>query len=227
MTTPLALLLAGGLAVCPPASAAGSLPGPAGAAFASLSPADRGGSPELEALYRSGVPFRDFLAAADRRRDMWKAHYEEGSLDGDLIERAAALGGTRRILAIAEDWCSDSVNTIPFLALLAEGAENLELRIVGSAAGREVMEAHRTPDGRAATPTVLLLDGDYEPVGCWIERPSDLQAWALERRPELDDRTFLARKMAWYAQDAGRSTVREVVELMEDPDRGRASCRDG
>lgn len=206
------LLLLSSSHLCGPALPAGSAAG------------SGPGGPELEALYRSGAGFGDFLAAAEGRRALWERRYRDGKVADDLLERARAVPGRWRLLAVAEDWCSDSVNTIPFLALLAERVEGLELRIVDSDRGREVMEGHRTPDGRPATPTVLLLDESYEEVGCWIERPGQLQAWALEARPALRDRDFLERKMAWYEEDAGASTVAEIVSLLEAAASGSPRC---
>jgi hypothetical protein len=179
---------------------------------------------ELEELYRSGVTFDVFYGDADSRRELWVKNYENGAVAEEMVRRVTALGGLWRVLAIAVDACSDSVSTIPFLALLAEQAPNIELRIVDSDAGKGVMEAHRTPDGRAATPTVLILNEAFEEVGCWVERPADLQAWALDARPKLQDREFLTQKMAWYEADAGGSTIRELVEALEGAAAGRPIC---
>lgn len=179
--------------------------------------------PRLETLYRGARTFEDFLASAEGRRELWLRNADAG-LPEALIERARAIGGTWRILAIAEDWCSDSVNTVPFLGTLAERVDGIELRVIDSETGRAVMEAYRTPDGRSATPTILVLDRDYEEAGCWVERPSELQAWALEIRPTLDDREFLRRKMAWYAEDAGSSTVGEVLSVIEAAAAGTRLC---
>lgn len=181
----------------------------------------------LEEMYRSGLTFDEFLEQADRRKAMWTAHYESGTVSEALLGRARRVVGMWRILAVAEDWCSDSANTIPYLALLAEQVDAIELRIIDSEAGREIMEAHLTPDGRAATPTILILDENYRKAGCWVERPADLQAWALENRPELEDEEFLARKMAWYREDGGESTVSEVVELIEAASSGKPICAAG
>ncbi len=213
MTTPiLAAMLAAplscGPAGAPPASAAGHPPD----------------DPRLETLYRSGREFGEFLRLAEQRRELWLRHYREGDIPEDLLARARALEGKWRILAIAEDWCSDSVNTVPFLALLAERVGGLELRVVDSETGRHVMDAYRTPDDRTATPTILILDPGYDEVGCWVERPSELQRWALETRPALEDREFLERKMAWYEEDGGRSTVSEVLSIMEAAARGSRIC---
>lgn len=217
----LALFFAGASATCPadvpPPVARDVMRPPVGIAETTT-------SEELERLYRSGIEFADFYAQADRRRELWTRRYEQGTLDPAMVERARAAGRWR-LLAIAEAACSDSVNTIPFLALLVEAAPNLELRIVGSAVGRPIMETHRTPDDRPATPTVLVLDDGFEESGCWVERPSELQSWALDARPGLGDRAFLERKMAWYEEDAGASTVREIVEMLEAAAGDHPICR--
>jgi hypothetical protein len=178
----------------------------------------------LEELYASGLPFPEFLVQADRRKAMWNDHYEGGEVAETLLSRARAIEGTWRILAVAEDWCSDSVNTIPYLARLTEQVDGIEMRIIDSEVGREIMESHRTPDGRPATPTVLILNEAYEEAGCWVERPSDLQTWALENRPKLEDREFLTQKMAWYRENGGEHTVSEVLGLIEAAASGSPIC---
>ena len=128
---------------------------------------------------------------------------------------AVTVPGPRRLLIVAFDRCSDSVGTIPYIAALVEAVDGLEMRIIPPAAGRPIMEAHRTPDGRPATPTVLLLDGEWEPVGAWVERPSELQAWYIENPEGLSHDARYDGKMEWYEGDAGESTVREIVGKLE------------
>jgi hypothetical protein len=120
----------------------------------------------LRELYASGATFAGFLAAASQRRDQWESNYARGSaIDATLVARARAVRGPWRLLVVAVDSCSDSVSTIPYLARLVEAVDGLEMRIVLPAAGKGVQEAHRTPDGRAATPTVVLLDGEWNTAG--------------------------------------------------------------
>ena len=69
-----------------------------------------------------------------------------------------------------------------------------------------------------------VLNEAYEEVGCWVERPSNLQAWALENRPNLEDREFLDQKMAWYREDGGEQTVSEVLALIEAAVSGSPIC---
>src|SRR6188472_3571651 len=138
---------------------------------------------DYSGLYAKAITFAEFLDNARARRDEWRAHYNDATVSAELITRMRALPGKRRILVVAEDWCSDSANTIPYVARLVDGApERLELRLIDSARGREVMEAHRTPDGRAATPTIVILGEDGHFLGAWTERPSSTQTWFLEKQ---------------------------------------------
>jgi len=101
-------------------------------------------------LYATGTTFAEFLENARARRDEWRAHYNDATVTADLITRMRALPERRRILVVTADYCLDSANTIPYLARLVDGApERLEMRVTDTARGKPVMEAHRTPDGRA------------------------------------------------------------------------------
>lgn len=172
------------------------------------------GDSSLDALYASGVPFDRFLAAADDRRAAWERIWENSRVPDEVLAVARALPGRWRLLIIAVDGCSDSVNTVPYLARLAMLAPQIEVRIIAPDAGRALQEAHRTPDGRAATPTVIILDAAGREVGAWVERPSTLQNAGMEARAAGTFERFLNGKQAWYDRDAGASTLREVVDLL-------------
>ena len=178
----------------------------------------------LTQYYESGKPWTGFLEAARARRDMWLRHATQGVVPADALSRAQALPGRWRLLVIAVDACSDSVNTIPFLARLVASVPQLEMRVISPEAGRTLMEARRTPDGRAATPTVIVLNEAGEEVGCWIERPAALQRIAIEARAGGGTTDFVARKAAWYEADAGASTINEVVAVLEKAAAGARGC---
>lgn len=181
---------------------------------------------DLRAMFEQGRSYTDFLDNATRRAELWHGNTEKAEeIDPALVERARAVGGTWYFLAVAVDACSDSVSTIPYLAELVARVPGLDMRIVDSTVGREIMETHRTPDGRAATPTVLLLDTEYEEAGCFIERPLTLQTWILENDELPSDEVF-REKMEWYATDSGHETVETFVEMLEAAAAGaEAVCR--
>lgn len=178
----------------------------------------------LREQYESGVGFGDFLEVAVGRRAQWLENWDRASVPAELLARARAVPGTWRILAVSLDSCSDSVSTIPFIAKLVEQVSSLDMRIIDPAKGRPIMEAHRTPDDRAATPTLLLIDDAWNESGCWVERPAVLQTWFLEKQNELPQRRLVEQKMEWYREDAGAETLREIVEMMEAAAAGTTVC---
>jgi hypothetical protein len=178
----------------------------------------------LEELYRGGQEWTAFLAGVDRRRDVWDESVRLAAVPDALAVRARSVGGTWRVLVITAAGCSDSANSVPYIVKLVQQTPGMEVRLVTADAGRPWMDAHRTPDGRGATPTVLLLDDSYRIRGCWVEQPAALQAWWL---PALADGTASRRfsdKMAWYRDDAGRETLGEFVAVMEAAVAGRPIC---
>ena len=169
----------------------------------------------LDSLYHSGIAFGQFLEEADSRRERWENNYGDGSTDEAWTVRAENLSGTWYLLAVAIDGCSDSVSTIPYLAHLVGFSEHVHMRIVLPDAGRPIMEAHRTEDGRASTPTVLVLNEQFEPVGVFIERPQVLKTWGETDGADLSSREFVREKFAWYEADGGRETVATILDIIE------------
>ena len=205
-------------------TAAAALPLLAGLA-AACSPAPAAESPDdLRAHWEAGRTWEAFEEAAEARRDTWVRNRARARVPDDVARRAAALEGTWRLLVVAVDRCGDSAHTVPYLAALAASSPALDLRIVDPEAGRALMEARPTPDGRAATPTVVVLDEGFRDAGCWVERPTELQRWFLANPEGLDEDDLYARKYAWYEEDAGASTLRDVMDVLEAAAAGARIC---
>ncbi len=178
-------------------------------------------SDSMRAAFEGGQRWAAFYAGVNRRKETWDRAWAI-TVPDSLIARARAAGDWR-VLAITEPGCSDSANSVPILARLAEGAANLDLRLIDSKVGKSWMEAHRTSDGRAATPTFLVLDDQYRIRGCWVERPMALQEF-LKRR---DSGAEFDSKMEWYVKDEGREIMRELVEMIEAAKTDNPLCRRG
>ena len=171
---------------------------------------------DYQAVYAQGKTFADFLEKARARREEWRAHYNDATVTPALITRMRALPTKRHLLVVAEDWCSDSVNTVPYIARLIDGApERLDMRLVNRETGKEVMEAYKTPDGRTATPTVVVLGEDWHVIGTLTERPASVETWFLEKQKTTMQKPLHDELMAWYEKDAGKTTVNEIADLVE------------
>jgi len=172
-------------------------------------------SPDYAALFDRGVTYTEFMRDANARRSTWDANNAKAAIPDDIATRARALTHTWRVLAIAIDSCSDSAQSIPYVAKLVSTApDRLSLRLVDNQVGLPAMEAHRTPDGRAATPTLIFIRDDGE-IRAWVERPGALVAWLDAEKKGHPDTDVLGGKTGWYERDAGRSTLADIISLLE------------
>lgn len=167
----------------------------------------------FESTYGRGITFDVFLGDADRQVRRWNNNFDNGAPSAAALQAVAAMVGNYRLLVVTVPGCSDSVNTVPYIARLVDATPKLEMQIVDSGVGRFVMSAYRTPDDRGATPTVVVLDENYEFVGVWIERPAELQDWWLAH-PEIGVSEKVRQKQVWYDEDKGEQTVGEILALI-------------
>lgn len=182
-----------------------ALPGPAGEPQADASAA--------VALFDRGMAFETFLARAAAQRDLWVARAATADVPPDLRDRLRHAATGLQFLVVAEDWCIDSANTLPYVARLAAEAR-VPMRVVDREAGRAVMEAHRTADGRVATPLVVLLRHDRD-AGAWVERPVPLQDTFRAMTQSAGAARAFADRQTWYDRDSGRTALLEIVRLAE------------
>ena len=119
------------------------------------------------------------------------------------------MGSTWHLLVLAEDWCGDGANSVPYLARLAEATPGLELRILSRDEHPDLMDSHLT-EGTRSIPVVMILDEEFREVGWWGPRPAPLQALFLRDIKNLPKEERYSRLRAWYAQDRGRTTLEEV-----------------
>lgn len=188
--------------------------------------------PRLEALWANGRTLEAFVADARQRKNVWEERVAAARIPWDVAERVAVLEGRGpwRLLVVAADRCLDSAFNIPPMDRLSLFSDALDLRIVTpEEGGRTVMEARPTSDGRAATPTVVILDEGGDEVGCWIERPARQREFFrvhVRGAEEGSDAYNAAVRdlLGWYRDDNGATTLRELVTLLEAAANGARGC---
>ncbi|HKG90976.1 MAG TPA: thioredoxin family protein [Gemmatimonadaceae bacterium] len=170
---------------------------------------------DLKRRFAAAPTYAEYAAGAQKNLELWQSIYRLATVDADAVERVRALPGRWQLLVLSEDWCGDAFNTVPVLAKLADLAPNLELRVLGRDANPDLMDAHLSPTGARAIPVVMVLDEDFVERGWWGSRPGPLQAWVTGEGMRLPPGERYPRVRQWYARDRGRTTVEEVVRLLE------------
>lgn len=168
----------------------------------------------IEERFRRGSTLANVIERASDNSALWSAIYKRAAIDEDAAGRAALINRKFHLLVLNEDWCGDSVNILPHVARLSEASENIDMRILGRDANPDLMDAHRTGTARSI-PVVIVYDADFRERGWWGPRPRPLQEWMMTEGLALPkpDRYPLIR--AWYARDRGRTTVSEILSLLE------------
>jgi hypothetical protein len=168
----------------------------------------------MKARFEAAATMAQFVAAARENREMWSVMTTRARAPEDLVARAARLPAPRHLLVLLEDWCGDAVNTIPALAALVDAVPGLSLRIVARDEHPELMDAHLT-NGSRSIPVVIVLDDRFHELGWWGPRPTELQRWVLGDGQELARPDRYREVRRWYARDRGRTTLDEIVALLE------------
>ena len=177
---------------------------------------------DLRALWERALPYHQFVQEAANNHDLWTGMYRIARIPDWAVAEARSTGTKHHLLVIAEDWCGDGTNTIPYLAKLADLSRSQEIRVLRRDEHPKVIDRYLT-DGARAIPIVIVLDREFRELGHWGPRPAVLQAWVQVARKAADKAQLYPRIRRWYATDKGQSTLREVLALMkrETSDVGR------
>ena len=170
---------------------------------------------QLELTWTHAPGFQDWLPTAVKNRELWGGLYARTRLPGWALEAVREVRSPVHLLALSADWCGDAVNSLPWVARLAEASPMLDLRMLERDDHPALMAAHLTGGSARSIPVVMAFDTSWRELGWWGPRPAALQAWVLGEAPgegksySPDERYTRVRR--WYARDRGVSILREML----------------
>jgi hypothetical protein len=111
-------------------------------------------------------------------------------------------------MALGEDWCGDVIANLPILGRLEQesnGKLNVRIHLRDQEPGSQIMDQYLNKGQFKSIPTLVFLDGDFNEVGVWVERPASVTKLREEKR------------LALYAQhpEWGEPS-KPIAELPED-----------
>ena len=166
---------------------------------------------DFRKYWDKALPFDSFVASCKAEHcGLWEGIYKLARVPDWALAAVPANAG-RKLVVIAEDWCGDASNTVPIIAKLAEMAPGLELRVIPRDENPELMDQYLT-NGSRSIPIVIALSQDFEEIGHWGPRPTQLQAWVMANRGTTPKAELYPQVRKWYARDRGETTIREVLE---------------
>ena len=119
--------------------------------------------------FSQGLTVAEYVAQMRTNRDAFVRLLAEAPVRPEDREAVAARGGKIKILVITEDWCPDSLRTIPGLARLVDGLPHVEMRVFLRDDNPDVMDRYLKRGQFRAIPVFAVFDEEMNEVGRMIE----------------------------------------------------------
>jgi len=122
-------------------------------------------------------------------------------------------------LLLAEGWCGDASQNVPFLNKMAEASPNIRLRILLRDEHLDIMDQYLTNGGRAI-PKLIIMDASMNEIGTWGPRPAEIQEIVRIGKHEkgMDSESIGKMVQKWYAKDKGVTIEEEMMGIIAQMD---------
>ena len=119
--------------------------------------------------FAQGLPIPEYVAQMQTNQDAFARLLAEAPVRPEDREALRALGRKIKILVITEDWCPDSLRTIPAVARLVDGLPEVEMRVFLRDDSPDVMDQYLKRGQFRAIPVLAVFDEEMNEVGRMIE----------------------------------------------------------
>ena len=119
--------------------------------------------------FAQGLPIPEYVAQMQTNQDAFARLLAEAPVRPEDREALRALGRKIKILVITEDWCPDSLRTIPAVARLVDGLPEVEMRVFLRDDNPDVMDQYLKRGQFRAIPVLAVFDEEMNEVGRMIE----------------------------------------------------------
>jgi hypothetical protein len=170
----------------------------------------------LADIHENAWTYDEMVAAAAKNVDLYTIARAHAVAPPEFAQRVEATDRRWHLLSMSEDWCGDSVNTLPWVDALAASTPRLDHRIIRRDEHLDLMDAHLTNGTARAIPIVVLLDERFVERAWWGPRPRELQMWfeSAEAQAMTKDERYKVLRTR-YARDRGRAIMHEIVAMIE------------
>jgi hypothetical protein len=138
--------------------------------------------------FESGLTYDAYKAQMTRNKEQVEQNEKDLELKPDDVQALKNLPKTVNVMALAEDWCGDVVANLPVLGKLAQesgGKLNVRIHLRDQEPGSQIMDQYLNRGEFKSIPTFIFLDGDFNELGVWIERPASVTKLREEKRQAL------------------------------------------
>jgi len=138
--------------------------------------------------FESGLTYEAYKGQMTRNKEQVEQNEKDLQLTPEDVKAFQDLPQTVNVMALAEDWCGDVVANLPILGRLAQesnGKLNVRIHLRDGEAGTFIMDQYLNKGQFKSIPTFVFLDGNFNELGVWIERPDSVTKLREEKRVGL------------------------------------------
>ncbi len=133
----------------------------------------------------------------------------------DLKEEIKKINEPQLWMVITENWCGDSAQNLPYLALIAAENPNINFKIILRDSNPEIMDQFLT-NGARSIPILAAFDNNGDELFRWGSRPKAAQQLFLQWKAEGIVSPELYEKLHfWYARNKGEAIESEFLNILK------------
>jgi hypothetical protein len=156
--------------------------------------------------------YLEYVKLNRSRMNRW---LKTGEIRPASIEIIEKIKEPQHWYVITEPWCGDAAHNLPFIYLLSELNNQIELTLIlrDSAAGW--MNEYLT-NGSRSIPKLIVRDRNDEDIFTWGPRPDECQTLVHDlKKQEVENSEVKKRTQHWYNQDKGASIQKEILNKLD------------
>ena len=139
---------------------------------------------------------------------------KRGKLIDELVHTLSSLPHQLIVYVFTESWCGDAAHTLPFLNLIDQASEKIDVRILSRDFNPLLMKEFKT-NGSLSIPKLVAIHPEGDLSFTWGPRPEPLTR--LRESHLAQGQTGESLKIAiqkWYNEDKGETFQRELCALL-------------
>lgn len=189
------------------------------------------------AYWNTGLTLEGFVDGMNKHQVEMRRRLGEVALSPGEQGLLKGVVGPLYTLVLTEDWCGDSLMSLPILAHMVEFVPDMQLRIFRRSKARELNAAYENR-GITHLPVFTFFDESFNEIATWSERSEAaygrIAQWREEHRPRLaaiyHDRhlseearkekllemtgVYLREMEGWYREELQTATIQELSKLL-------------
>ena len=167
-----------------------------------------------EERFLSGFEWSAYVEDMEKNIERFKENYDAFELDQDDADFFSNYTTPLNVLAIAEDWCGDVVQSLPPIVRILERAPNIQLRIFKRDEHPDIIDGYLT-DGARSIPYLVFMDTALNELTQWGPRPSACQAIMRTNKGKIPMDQIYPQIRDWYKEWGNGPLIQEIRDILE------------